>query len=79
MWTVGVARSGNELGLSLEEAAELERRSPAEFAARLAGARERLRAAGAHFVIDSAADLLDTIDTIESAMAAGRNPLSPRA
>jgi phosphonoacetaldehyde hydrolase len=73
MWTVGVARTGNELGLDEAEAAAL----PAdELAARLAAARARFAGAGAHYVINSVADLLPVIDDIERRLAAGETPLS---
>ncbi|WP_159710317.1 phosphonoacetaldehyde hydrolase [Geminicoccus flavidas] len=71
MWTVGITRSGNEIGLSEEEWQAL----PApEQQARLARAEARLRAAGAHFVIPSVAVLLPVIDAIEARLAAGDRP-----
>lgn len=73
MWTVGVSRSGNELGLLREEdAAEL---PPGELTARLAAAQARFAGAGAHYVIDSVADLLPVIEDIEARLAAGETPL----
>lgn len=54
MWCVGLTLSGNEIGLT-EDA--LGRLAPAEVAERRQVAERRLRAAGAHFVIDSVADL----------------------
>jgi phosphonoacetaldehyde hydrolase len=63
VWTVGVARTGNELGLSLDEVNAL----PAgTLRARLEAIYARLYAAGAHYVIDSAADLLPVIDAINA-------------
>ncbi len=71
MWTVGISLSGNEIGLAEEEWQAL----PAgEQQARLARAEARLRAAGAHFVIRSVADLLPVIDAIEARLAAGDRP-----
>jgi phosphonoacetaldehyde hydrolase len=70
-WTVGVALSGNVFGLSPEETAAL---GPAAFAARRDAAYGRLLRAGAHFVIDSVADLLPAIDEIEGALARGERP-----
>lgn len=72
MWTVGVARSGNENGLSQAEDAALAAARPAEHAQRLAAARERLRAAGADYVIDSVAELLPVLEQINSSLAAGK-------
>ena len=53
-WTVGVAASGNGVGLSAAELAALD---PADRTARIARARAGLEAAGAHVVIDTVADL----------------------
>jgi phosphonoacetaldehyde hydrolase len=54
MWTVGIARTGNEFGLTKADADAL----PAdEHDRRLRRARERLQSAGAHYVIDAVADL----------------------
>jgi phosphonoacetaldehyde hydrolase len=61
MWTVGVARTGNEFGLTKAEADAL----PAdEHARRLTRARERLQVAGAHYVIDGVADILTIVAEI---------------
>lgn len=70
-WTVGVALSGNATGLSREELAAL---STAQLAARRASATRQLARAGAHYVIDSAADLEAVIDTIDGRLARGERP-----
>ena len=54
VWTVGVAASGNALGLSREALAAL---APEDRAERIARARTMLTDAGAHVVIDTVADL----------------------
>ncbi|WCM26656.1 phosphonoacetaldehyde hydrolase [Sphingomonas sp. QA11] len=54
VWTVGVAASGNALGLSREALAAL---APEDRAERIARARAILTDAGAHVVIDTVADL----------------------
>ncbi|MET0309627.1 MAG: phosphonoacetaldehyde hydrolase [Sphingomonas sp.] len=54
VWTVGVAASGNAMGLSLDALAAL---APEDRAERLARARTALTDAGAHVVIDTVADL----------------------
>jgi phosphonoacetaldehyde hydrolase len=54
LWTVGVAASGNAIGLSRDDLAMLE---SADRAARVGRARRLLMDAGAHLVIDSVADL----------------------
>jgi phosphonoacetaldehyde hydrolase len=56
-FTVGVA-SGNSLGLSLEA---LQALSPAQRAARVQAARETLHAAGADLVLDSVAELVQSL------------------
>ncbi|GHD58294.1 phosphonoacetaldehyde hydrolase [Jeongeupia chitinilytica] len=71
MWTVGLSASGNEVGLTHEEWAAL---SPAEQAARRAPAEAKLYAAGAHFVVDSIADLPAVIDEINARLARGERP-----
>ncbi len=60
VWTVGVTRTGNLVGLT---EAELNALAPDEQARRIAAAREQLLAAGAHCVVDSFADLPDRIAT----------------
>ena len=70
-WTVGLALSGNSAGYSREE---LEALSAEELAAVRAQAAEKLFRAGAHFVIDSVADLLPVLDAVEARLAAGMRP-----
>lgn len=70
-WAVGVALTGNEFGLTPEETAAL---PPAEFAARRADAHARLRAAGAHYVIDSVSEIDRVVDEIEIRLAKGEHP-----
>lgn len=54
MWCVGISLAGNEVGLTQEA---LARHTPMEVDELRRGAEQRLRAAGAHLVIDSIADL----------------------
>lgn len=70
-WTVGLALSGNAAGLSK---AELDRLAPDERAALRKRACDKLFAAGAHFVIDTVADLLPVLGAIEARLAAGLRP-----
>ena len=70
-WTVGIAVSGNGFGLSH---ADTEALSEADVAARRAAAARPLRQAGAHYVIDTIADLLPVIDMIEGRLARGERP-----
>ena len=71
MWSIGLAKSGNMVGLSEPEFAAL---APAEQTAQLASARERMAASGAHFVIDSVAELPAVLDAIEGLLAKGQTP-----
>ena len=71
MWTVGLAISGNEVGLS---EADWQALRPEEQEARRNRAEERLAKAGAHYVIDSVADLLPCIEAIEQRLARGERP-----
>ena len=70
-WTVGVAVSGNVFGLSLADTQALPR---PQFERMRAEAVKRLTAAGAHYVIDSVADLLPVVDLIEGRLARGERP-----
>jgi phosphonoacetaldehyde hydrolase len=70
-WAIGVSVSGNVFGLSLEETRRL---SPRDFERLRAEAVAKLTAAGAHYVIDSVADLLPTIELIEGRLAGGEKP-----
>jgi phosphonoacetaldehyde hydrolase len=72
-WTVGVAVSGNTLGLSLEELNAL----PEEEATRLKNAaRMNMQEMKPDFVIDSVADLLPIIDEINKRLDLGEKPNS---
>ena len=71
MWTIGITRTGNEVGLSREEA---ERMDSVELASLVAHADSKLRSAGAHFVVESAADILPVLDAINDRLARGERP-----
>jgi phosphonoacetaldehyde hydrolase len=58
-FTVGVAATGNMLGLALEDLNAL---AATERAERIESARQQLRAAGADLVIESVADLISALD-----------------
>ncbi|MBK1698531.1 phosphonoacetaldehyde hydrolase [Rhodovibrio salinarum] len=71
MWTVSLAISGNEVGLSLADWQGL----PTERQAALREvAATRLARAGAHQVVDTIADLPAALDAIEVALARGAQP-----
>jgi len=70
-WTVGVAVSGNAVGLSREQLNAL---SETEREMRRALAMRELVLGGAHYVIDSIADLPPVLDVIEGRLARGERP-----
>jgi phosphonoacetaldehyde hydrolase len=71
MWTVGLALSGSPAGLTLAEYEQADE-------ATLQAVRDRVAplfvAAGAHFVIDTVADLPAVLRTIEQRLASGQRP-----
>jgi phosphonoacetaldehyde hydrolase len=71
MWTVGIARTGNMIGLTAEQLAAL---PTAEQAARLDAARRKLGEAGAHYVADAVANCIPLVDRIEDRLAQGARP-----
>jgi phosphonoacetaldehyde hydrolase len=71
MWTVGLAMSGNEIGLPL---AELRALPAGERESRRQRAYTRMRQSGAHYVVDSIADLIPCLDAIEDRLARGERP-----
>lgn len=70
MWAIGVAKSGNCVGLSEAEFAAL---SAGEQETRLSAAYTTLRGSGAHMVIDSVADLPFAINQIDRFRRSGAN------
>lgn len=70
-WTVGLAVSGNEVGLSYEEWSAL---SEAEQAILKEKAYAKMNASGAHYVIDSIAGLPAVLNDIEQRLAQGEKP-----
>jgi phosphonoacetaldehyde hydrolase len=70
-WTVGVALTGNEVGLSADELAAL---GDVEQATHRAHAHAVLKDAGADLVIDSISELPRAMTEIEEWLAVGRIP-----
>lgn len=70
-WTVAVAATGNEVGLSLEDFNALDETERRE---RIDRASLRLAQAGAHYVIESIADLPDCVNDIERRLRNGEKP-----
>ena len=71
VWTVGVAKTGNEVGLTAAEVAEL---PAAALQSKLTYAYTRLSQAGAHFVVDGVGDLPAVIEEIQSRLARAEGP-----
>lgn len=71
MWSVGVAKSGNELGLSKLEVETLE---PDQLKGKLEAAYTRMYAAGAHYVIDTIEHLPRVLNEINSQISLGGQP-----
>jgi phosphonoacetaldehyde hydrolase len=70
-WAVGVAVSGNAFGMA---EADVKALPPHEFARLRTAAAQRLTAAGAHYVVDSVADLMPVVYDIEGRLARGERP-----
>ncbi|HVP05001.1 MAG TPA: phosphonoacetaldehyde hydrolase [Dehalococcoidia bacterium] len=71
MWTIGVARTGNEIGLS---ESDLDRLPPVELDARLERARQKLLDAGAHYAADGVGDVPPLLDEINARLSGGERP-----
>ena len=61
-WTVGITRTGNGVGMTQQEVAAA---SPSDLEKALSRAEGTLRDAGAHFVIESVADLRPVLERID--------------
>ena len=71
MWTVALAVSGNEVGLPLEQWKAL---PASEQAAKRSRAYTRMQQCGAHYVVDSIADVMPCIDDIQDRIGRGESP-----
>lgn len=65
VWSVGVILGSNEMGLTEDEVKEL---PEAELKKRMAAVRNRMYAAGAHYVVDSICELPALIESINARM-----------
>jgi phosphonoacetaldehyde hydrolase len=66
-WSIGVAGTGNSVGLSLDDFQALPER---ERNSRMIAAREELQAAGAHYVIDTLEEVVPVLDDIDARLQA---------
>ena len=71
MWTIAVTVSGNEVGLSLSQWQQLDQSAQQKLRAK---AELKLQSAGAHYVIDSIADVIPCLVEIERRIGAGEKP-----
>ena len=71
MWTIGLAKTGNEIGLNEAEINEL---PPDELSRKLERARTRMYQTGAHYVVDGIADVLPLLDEIDNRLARAEKP-----
>jgi phosphonoacetaldehyde hydrolase len=70
-WAIGVAATGNMIGLSQKEFEVL---AKPEREARLVEARAELEKAGAHYVVDSLAEVDPVLDDIDACLQNGEKP-----
>jgi len=71
MWTVGLAKTGNEVGLNIKE---IESLAPEDLERRLTRAQTRMAQMGAHYVVDGIWDCDSIIDEINTRLARGEKP-----
>jgi len=71
MWTIGLTKSGNEVGLSLEET---EKCGPAQLKKLIGNAATKLKAAGADYVVEGIWDCLPVLEAISKRISAGELP-----
>ena len=68
MWTIGLAVSGNEVGMMLDEWRAL---PPAEQKIKRDRAYTRMQQCGAHYTVDTIADIMPCIDDIQARIRGG--------
>ncbi len=71
MWTIGLAVSGNEVGLSLEDWQAL---SEEDRQIKRDRAFKRMYQSGAHYVVDTIAEIMPCIEDIQARIARGERP-----
>jgi phosphonoacetaldehyde hydrolase len=70
-WAVGVTQTGNMIGMTVEQWTAL---AESERSMRLQDARQRFLDAGAHYVIDTLAEIDRVVDRIETRLQADERP-----
>jgi phosphonoacetaldehyde hydrolase len=71
MWTIGLAKTGNEMGLTEKQIAEEDREV---VDGKLARAYRRMSQSGAHYVVDGISDVMPALDDIQARLARGERP-----
>jgi phosphonoacetaldehyde hydrolase len=71
MWTIGLAKTGNEIGLNEQEINALDART---YQAKLVRAYKRMAQSGAHYVVEGIWDCDALIDDINARLARGEKP-----
>ena len=71
MWTIGLAKTGNEMGLPEKE---IEALDPEVRSARLARAYKRMQQTGAHYVVDGISEVPPLLDQINARLSRGDRP-----
>ena len=71
MWTIGLAKTGNEIGLNQQE---IEALDPKTLKEKLDRAYERMAHAGAHYVVDGIGDVPAILDEIDQRLAGAERP-----
>ncbi len=71
MWSIGLTKTGNEMGMTEDDIATLE---PGQREALLAKACARMKEAGAHYVVESISDVPPVLDDISARLARGERP-----
>jgi len=71
MWTIGLAKTGNEIGLNEKEINDL---APDTLQTQLDAAYLRMHQCGAHYVVDGIWDVPVILDDIQNRLARGERP-----
>jgi phosphonoacetaldehyde hydrolase len=71
MWTIGIVKTGNEIGLTEKEIAAI---APEMYLLRSTQASLRMERSGAHYVVDTIADILECLDEIGDRLERGEQP-----
>jgi phosphonoacetaldehyde hydrolase len=72
MWTIGVTKSGNEVGLSLEE---VEKCDPISLRKKIENAEKKLKDAGAHYVVEGIWECIPVLEAISERIGKGDVPV----